>query len=212
MRFTEIFIELANILAWPVAAILIALAFRAPLAQLFFGTGVFGKRHTEPTPTDQKDVPEAPTAEEQIKQTQAHLNPLVERWTQIIRQQLTNAEPLLKNLGVDKETALLQALAASNLQGHFERTYNVIWGSQIAVLQQLNTLNDVEEVALKSIYENARALYPALYSGDSFERWLAFLESQVLIERKDGRVSITQEGVEFMKYIIDRKYNAAKLG
>lgn len=115
----------------------------------------------------------------------------------------------LKRRGLDGKVSaipvLVRHLAATQIAVHFERVYSVIWGSQLAILQHLNTLGNAgaQLESLRPFYQQASVSYPPLYDGYPFESYMAFLTSHMLIEIKGGSVFITLVGREFLKWLID---------
>ncbi len=105
----------------------------------------------------------------------------------------------------DREKALIRALAATNITLHFERFYQAIWASQISALRYLNArIDGANDIDLSSLfYEKAKIEYPSWYTDYSFEKWLGFMESAKLIQRRNGQLHITILGREFLKFLID---------
>ena len=85
-------------------------------------------------------------------------------------------------------------------------TYDVVWAyifkSQILLLMELNsrTLSPAE---VKTFYDKAGSGYPDRYAKYSFEQWMEFLRSNLLIiHTPNGMVGITVRGKDFLKYLI----------
>lgn len=51
-------------------------------------------------------------------------------------------------------------------------------------------------------YDTAEILYPEAYADYSFEDYIAFLESVVLISKSDDSIYITTRGREFLTYLV----------
>ncbi len=113
--------------------------------------------------------------------------------------------------GADRERILTRYYASVSLALAFERIYAGIWGSQVSVLQFLNPspagLN-VEQ--LRPWYKQAATQNPAAYENYTFDQWLGFLLHYSLITHDNQRVTITLEGKEFLKYLIDQGKTAYK--
>ncbi|MCH9052631.1 MAG: hypothetical protein IIA72_16415 [Proteobacteria bacterium] len=202
--------KLLDVLAsWPVAVFLIALVLRQPILTLIGrwrpGKGR-GNGGPEPKPPDQEDTG-GPSTEKQLSTTQADHVPAVENLVKVLRQQLDDVE---STLDIDRETALLRALARSNLREHFERTYRIIWGSQIQALQNLNSVATSNVDFLRPFYDAAANKYPSVYEKYLFDDWLRFLEGQLLLIRKGDVIEITTEGQEFLKYLVDTRVPTVK--
>jgi len=146
-------------------------------------------------------------AEELLKEFD---NSLLVKREDDIRQWLEKAE--LAD-GGERERVLIRHLAGLSLITQFERIYSLIWGSQIGVLQFLNSAPaGVESESLHPWFEQAAAREPEALANDTPDRWLGFLESASLIMTVDGRVVITLEGREFLKYVIHQGHTLYKRG
>ena len=204
MIYLDSIIKLLEVLAWPTAAVVIVWILRYPILT-FLGrwrrSDGWGDGGTEPTPKGQEG-PVGPSAEEQLAKAEADPLPAVRALVEILRRQLDDAE---SKLSIDRETALLRALARSNLREHFERTYRIIWGSQIRALQALNSVIKSDQGFLKQFYQSAADRYPTVYETYSFEDWLRFLEGQALVRRDGEMAEITIEGQTFLTYLVEMR-------
>ena len=112
-----------------------------------------------------------------------------------------------------KEKILLRIIAAQAIRQQFETTYQSIWGSQLNALAITNTTpGSVQLVVFKTLYNQAEAQHKEWYTNYSFEQWLQYMEIQLLIIKKDDKISITLTGREFLKYIIHQGYALYKDG
>ena len=112
-----------------------------------------------------------------------------------------------------KEKILLRIIAALTLAQQFDTTYRTIWGSQLNALEIANaTRGGVQLVVVKTLYNQAEAQHKEWYANYSFEQWLQYMEIQLLIIKKDDKISITTTGIEFLKYIIHQGYALSKGG
>ncbi len=114
----------------------------------------------------------------------------------------------------EREKLLFRVLATTSLVQQFDRTYFWIWGSQIAVLQFLNSLGTIgsDQEVTRLWYDQAKARDPEVYESYSFDKWLAFLENHHLVRRTAITVAITLEGREFLKFLADQGYPLYKSG
>ena len=127
-------------------------------------------------------------------------NAIVVRNERLVRQALEQLQP------DQRERTLLRYAVATAVQVRFERNYSVIWGSQIAVLQSLNAVAAATVDQVRGFYDKAHSEFPTVYEAYSFEQWLGFLESNSLVVTSATGVSISIDGREFLKYLIDRGY------
>ncbi|MFI5089375.1 MAG: hypothetical protein ACHP7P_04890 [Terriglobales bacterium] len=83
--------------------------------------------------------------------------------------------------------------------------YDTLWWgifkSQLLLLQELNRKAlSVQEV--RNFYDKAAQQYPAEYATYSFEQWLAWMHSQLLIIQQGNMVGITVRGRDFLKFLV----------
>lgn len=92
---------------------------------------------------------------------------------------------------------------------YFERTFQIIIPSQLALLQKLkDTLGGMPEKEVRVIYQLHSEQHPNI----SFEKWLSFLHKSQLIKNSKNMVTISNEGKEFLEYIAGREYTSKKIG
>jgi hypothetical protein len=105
------------------------------------------------------------------------------------------------------EVQYLTTLAATiTLVALFEKAYGTIWGSQLQLLQSLNSSPQSVERS-KTFYERAAQDSPAAYQHYSFEQWIGFLIESVLITKSnDGQFAITLRGRGFLRFVVDIGY------
>jgi hypothetical protein len=110
----------------------------------------------------------------------------------------------------DQIEALLYNSASLSVQLAHERTYNVIFGSQLTLLAQANGVNGLSQAAARGLFEQiAKPANPSL----SFEQWIAYLTNSGLMQLDPlGNYVLTIYGRGFLKYIVDRKLSVFKLG
>ena len=200
-------------LAWPAVILLLGLVsifvFRRPLSRLIDRANKISKSGIEVGQSSQEkrtEIKPSPT-ETFLKSFD---NALLVRREDFIRNELLKLET---HEATEREKVLIRLLAAFSLIQAFESAYMFIWGSQIGVLQFLNSANqDTPEDVLKPWYELAAGREPEFYRDYSFEQWLGFLEGHYLIMRRGRTIAISLEGREFLKYVVDRGYSLSKRG
>ena len=108
--------------------------------------------------------------------------------------------------GEERERFLIRNTATLIVLATFEWTWWNIFQSQVRALQQLNTKTcQIED--LRHFFEQGKAATPSLYESRSFEVWLAFMRTHILILEQGESVQITVRGKEFLKYIIQCNYD-----
>ncbi|HEY6421323.1 MAG TPA: hypothetical protein VIX59_20180, partial [Candidatus Binataceae bacterium] len=103
----------------------------------------------------------------------------------------------------DRETTLVRLLAASLIRELWERTYALIFGSQIRLLQSINeNYTGLPEEEAEATYRAAAEQHPEIYNRYPFENWIRFIEWPLFVRREDGRLLITPIGRGFLKHLI----------
>jgi hypothetical protein len=205
---------LLKYLAWPFVTLILGgtglFLLRRPLGNLIDRTRKIGKVGLEAAAATQEEAAEAKpkSADEFLKIFDNAL--LVQRET-FIRTEIDRSGVAQ---GAERERVLIRLLAAAAIIQTFERTYVYIWGSQITALQFLNSAGaeGVDDDLLRPWYDQAAAREPDRYGAYNFDQWLGFLQANLLVLRNEGRVNITLEGREFLKYLLHQGYSLYKGG
>jgi len=115
-------------------------------------------------------------------------------------------------LGTEAVPVLIRYVAALSIAYSFSEVYRIIWGSQISLLDYLNTQSTQPVNALRVFYNSGVARYPLSYSSYSFEQWLAFLKTHLLLRDDNAMISITVRGREFLTYLTSEGLTKNKIG
>ena len=103
----------------------------------------------------------------------------------------------------DRERALFRLSAAFLVVYQFERLHSTIWASQWHALHFVNSRPDgVELTELRAFYDRAKQQFPAWYQNYTFDQWLLFLDSSMLLANMGARKVISIRGREYLKYLI----------
>lgn len=132
---------------------------------------------------------------EKVK-AEASSSPLVrQRAAQIL-------ENLQKANFTDPQKMDLGAFVVAGLQveNHFWKAYNFIFGTQIALLQELNS-RPLPEQAVQAYFDGVKARFPDVYSSATRDGYLAFLLNYGLIQIIEGQFAITEQGREFLVWL-----------
>jgi len=77
-----------------------------------------------------------------------------------------------------------------------------IFGSQLEALLELNSRGLIPVADLKKHYDKAAVGYPKTYINYSFEQWLNYMQSRMLIARYPSQmVELSYNGKDFLKYL-----------
>jgi hypothetical protein len=202
-----------EIFAWPIAVVVLVsfalILFRKAIERLLDRTTRLGKEGLIASNKSQDVSKESKpsTVEDFLKKT--FDNALLVEVEEKLKQQLDAIDA--KN-PTEKEKLLLRLLASLVIIQSFDRTYFLIYGSQLVTLQHLNDLRGQKVLVsdLITFYDIAKKSESQFYAQYPFDRWFEFLISSFLV-RKDGDfASITLRGKEFLKYLIEQGYTTLK--
>jgi predicted transcriptional regulator len=208
---------LEKVLSWPVMTLVTILLFRKPLLDLLnrLSTLKVGKDLfciDAPLPTIQSEKSADTGLESKtslIEQAKYGESPIVHRYEELIQQDLKKLQ-----LDVNPQEAvniLVRHLALAQLLNRAEVIYRTIFGSQIALLKQLNIIGSMAREQVESFYNIAKAQFSLLYDTYSFDEYLHFLEAFNLIQTNDNKkYIITDEGKAFLQWMIGVGANEIK--
>ncbi len=210
-------LDLIGRLAWPAVVLLLARRFEPQLRELFarIREGPVGTKF-DPAQTQAGarasgieaglTTPSAaaallPGAGAKPEDIPDPVNPVVARAAKAIQEdtKLTayqNPETRAKLLAI--------ALGAAQTALNFDRIHRFIWASQMAILRHLDRAGTggETEANVRKYYETAAAKYPALFGAYPFERYIGYLTNANLIEQAGDSFRISDDGREFLKYVI----------
>jgi hypothetical protein len=201
-------IELAKALAWPAVVGGGLWYFRdAIIANLPRVTRV-GPVTLDPPPTQTPPLIADSGSNEAIKRIEVLVPPeLLAESRKVVEANVPRNAQGEKITEVQYLTTLAAILTIIAL---FEKAYGTIWGSQLQLLQSLNSSPQSIESA-RTFYDRAAQDFPAAYQHYSFEQWIGFLVESVLITKgSDNQFSITLRGRGFLRFIVDSGYSFAK--
>ncbi len=190
-------------LNWPTAVLIIAIAalfvFRQPIAGWLgrIGGVKIGSLRVGAIATSPQvgDSPRTASTEELLR---AFDSVVMRNCEDKIRQDLAD-----RGLGDQSDTVrvLIRHLAATQIALSLERIDRLIFGSQLMLLQFLNTLQGASHEQAKLIYGEVASTHSEFYDTYSYEDWLGFLVGAGLISNDGDEISITQVGREFLSYL-----------
>ena len=195
--------KLAEHMSWPVAAIVIVLMLRKPIANAIeklkkakiqgseFDFGSLPEQKTEKLEAGSVNIP-IPTDTIGMQQ----------EFEALIRRDLEAA-----NISDPQElqNILVSHLAATQLTAAYERVNSSIFGSQIDLLRSLNSISGTaKESSLKLFYDSAKSKYPEFYEQASFEEYLNYLLGMNLIDKQTDEYNITKFGIGYLVYIAEK--------
>ncbi len=191
--FFVIFLDYLKVLVWP---------------GLFFSFLILFRREVKNLLKSKDLSIETPLAK--LKSSQPPLKDLSNEGQRIIETEdkLLHEE---KEKYSNEDDNLGKQFATVSIQLDFERIYNVIFGSQISVLDYIKDNGVATIDQLHSIFSEAKRKFPVL-QGRTFKSYLEFLEIAGLISQKNGNeIHLTDKGQAFLVYIYALNYPKNKL-
>ena len=211
MTWTKLILEFFQPIFWPLLVAGLGILFRKEITKLISRLTKIGREGIELAPPDKPLATKSPAAVDQIGSARTQVSiPFVQETANGLKIKLDEAQA---KKHIDREQALLSALAESQWKVFFEQTYNIIWGSQLRFLHTLiGSDGEVPIDTAKNLFEAAKSIYPAYYSNYDFDGWLGFLRNSLLVGRDNDIVTITPQGRYFLDYIANRNYLFTKAG
>jgi hypothetical protein len=112
--------------------------------------------------------------------------------------------------GIDRERYLIRLAAVLTTLLIFERAWLMIYGSQLKLLQNLNIGGIKSYDQVRTHYDQAAKANPDYYKSLSFDAWVGWLKSWLLIRDYDAaHVEITVRGQDFLRYLLEARYDPA---
>lgn len=125
----------------------------------------------------------------------------------LLRERENNIRDALKARGIANEQesikVLMRALASSQLALQWEQIEKGIFGSQVAILVEMNTRHAGLPVdVLRKVYDEMAKKYPSTYEGYAFDQYVSYLETNRLMTKGGDGYQVTLEGKEFMVWLV----------
>ena len=190
--------------AWPLAFVVACVVLRTPIE------GLLGRleqaKHKDTTLTFGKN--------QQSRNITAPTNasPMLDAIPQdtlgLIKEGETIINEAFTKEGITSDTDRLQILTKHFVNNQLRASYSEaeyrVFGSQISVMQALNTTSGGVELGfIRSFYDAAKNQYPDLYKTYDFESWLNFIKSYGLVNTEDDRFYLTVRGRGFLAFLVE---------
>ncbi len=102
----------------------------------------------------------------------------------------------------DREGFYLKIIAAGIIGYAFDIVWAYIFKSQILLMTELNR-RALSLAEVRTYYDKAASDNPERYAAYSFDQWMEFMKSHVLLTHlPNGLVAITERGKDFLKYLL----------
>lgn len=102
----------------------------------------------------------------------------------------------------DKEAFYARLIGVGTIAFQHDMTSLLIFGSQVKAMTELSSRGLMPVADLKKHYDKAVVEFPGTYKDYSFEQWLDFMKSRLLIAVYPSQmVEISFAGQDFLKYV-----------
>ena len=210
---------LLGVLIWPLVVIIIFLILRRPLKEFinriksigFKGTGIETeipkKQSSDEGSPYEKLIKEIPN--KNLERIQSNFNP---ETLEVFRKTVLNESNVDSfKTHEEREQVLFSYSQMIYLIMQFNRIYNLIYGSQIRILDRLNSSNDETLESIMPFFEEAKRNDPKFYGDYPYKNYLEFLSSYSLIQIEANSVKITPIGIDFFKYIVESGFSLNRI-
>jgi hypothetical protein len=158
----------------------------------------------------------APPATEQVATTAASsidVTVIDEFYRSVDNTMLTECEATIraeiqKHPPADRDRISIRLMAAMMVSYIFETIWFGIFKSQIDAMYELNR-HSIKRSDLQPYYDAAYVEYPYVYFNYSFDQWLGWLRSWLLVVESGDQVLLTVRGTAFLKWLVDCRRAAA---
>lgn len=209
MTFSDAMLVL-DIMKWPILVMIILLLIRRSVINLINRITKIGSGSTS------LEIDQQKTAKKQEKEYVSNVDKAlglfrtntIEYFKKDVLQDIN-----LDSIDSDSEKVdiLLNYSIAIYIIRHYEMIYNSIYGSQLLILQQLNSDSYETIETVKRFYTSAVEKNPIFYKNYSYENYLDFLFSFNLIVIDKVQMNITILGVDFLKYLTETSKTMIKM-
>lgn len=209
----DIFVNILKtleIIKWPIVVIIVILVVKKPIIELINKIKKIGHGGTS------LEIGAQNIIEKQEKNKVSNVDRILglfrEETIEFFKEAVNN-ETDIENYKTEKEKIehLKNYSIALYIIKHYEMIYNSIYGSQLLLLQQLNTSVNQNTEFVKKYYDFAKEDYPKFYKDYSYENYLSFLYSYNLIVDEGRFLKITILGLDFLKYLTENSKDFDKM-
>ncbi len=119
---------------------------------------------------------------------------------------------LITNLEDPTIKVLIRQLAVSQVLTWFEKTYNIIFGSQIRILLHGENNTDflIDKDYILGTFEATKEIYKDIYKDWQINDYLKFLLESNLLEKRNENFILTTRGKEFLRMMKNSNYSEYK--
>lgn len=210
---------LVTILKWPILVfilvLMVILFFRKQIVYLFDNIKEIKFRKMSITTNDQNilNKNDLETMSFIDKSYDFYSPEVIEKFSAIVKDHMNLKSLISPNQKIERLEKYSTILQVTH---HFELLYSLIFGSQIMILQELNTLKPATRESVKPHYNNAKKANIKYYKGYTYESYLNFMLSCSLIkinnqDNWNNDIRITTLGKDFLRYLTETNKDVNKL-
>jgi len=221
LKILELSVKILGVISWPIITLIIFLILREPLKNFinnikkigYGGAGI----ETEHTSKQKDDEEKSPIELLSKGASNKDLDKAINLFSKETIELFANAvksETMLDSFQKleEKQEILFKYSQVIYLIMHFNKIYNSIYGSQLRLLQRLNSSLNENKETIKGFYDYAKSTFPKTYEGYTYDNYLDYLSSFNLIIVENGNtINITILGRDFLKYIIESGLSIEKI-
>jgi len=221
LKLFEFSVKLLGVISWPLVTLIIFLILKEPLKSFInnikkigYGNAAIETKYDNKQKDDEEKSPiELLSKGESNKDITKAIN-LFSTETMELFASAVKKETLLDSFQTAEEKLeiLYNYSQVIYLIMHFNKIYNSIFGSQLKLLQRLNSSFDENKETIKGFYDYAKSNFPKTYEEYSYDSYLVFLSSfNLILVEQDNTIKITTLGRDFLKYIIETGLSIEKV-
>lgn len=110
----------------------------------------------------------------------------------------------------DVEKILIRQLATSQVLQWFERTYRIIYGFEIALMQYARRDSGITHDGVRSFCSELHKKHPDFFEGWDIDNYLGFLSNSELIDITKTHIKTTDRGNDFLQILQNTGYDSEK--
>lgn len=217
-HYVEMILNFISSISWPIVSIIIINYFRKPISRFLkkIRKVTYGEASIERQTKKQKDEKskiDILTKGNDFTYIDETLNKFSEKSKEFALQIIENETKISEVEDFQqKAERILKYSQLLIIVKSAERIYQLIYGSQIRLLQKLNYSSEKSK-NIKYFYDNAVNYFPETYQNYSFDNYLDFLVNQglILYDREIDLISITEVGTDFLRYLVESNSSLDKL-
>jgi len=203
----DLTINFVNVIIWPLIVLLALCFFRKPIVSLLGRVKEIGYG-------DKKVIvnPQADTSNIESVQNIEDKKIFHEETDQYAENSIKTSIKFDELDDPRKISELLHISKFLFIIGRFEFIYGLIFGSQIKILEYLNSINSSTKNDLKKFFDTTYSRYPEVFSNYDYNSYLNFLINNGLIqELNSDTIQLTQFGQDFLIFLVQVKKDKQKI-